>query len=139
MHLSLRQAAKEAGVAKTTLIRALRSGRLSAQKNDLGDWAIDPAELHRVFPLRAQDQGDPGSAPVVLDHDASPSGPPATSLDRERLAALEAQVQALKELIQRLDQDKRDLKEERDRWAAQAERLALAPPRRPWWPWRRSA
>src|SRR3954468_24247204 len=100
MHLSLRQAAKEAGVAKTTLIRALKSGRLSAQKNDLGDWAIDPAELHRVFPLRVQDQGDPGSAPVVLDHDASPS---ATSLDRERLAALEAQVQALKELIQRLD------------------------------------
>src|SRR3954452_1875769 len=81
MPLTLRQAAKEAGVAKTTLIRALRSGRLSAQKNDLGDWAIDPSELHRVFPLRKadrrqspdqEDQEDQGSAPMVLDRDASP-------------------------------------------------------------------
>jgi hypothetical protein len=35
-----------------------------------------------------------------------------------------------------------DLKAERDRWAAQAERVTLAPPqprRRSWWPFRRSA
>src|SRR3954465_14992272 len=91
MHLSLRQAAKEAGVAKTTIIRALRTGRLSAQNNDLGDWAIDPAELHRVFPFRAQahalqdqeDQGDLGRAPMVLDRDAIPQahGPSAASAD----------------------------------------------------------
>jgi hypothetical protein len=31
-----------------------------------------------------------------------------------------------------------DVKAERDRWAAQAERLALAPPRRAWWLWRRA-
>jgi hypothetical protein len=33
-----------------------------------------------------------------------------------------------------------DVKGERDRWAAQAERLALSgPPRRSWWPWRRAS
>jgi len=142
MYLSLRAAAKEAGIAKTTVIRAIRSGKLSAQRDETGDWAIDPSELHRVYPRKAEspeDQGGPGCAPLVPDRDATPSGPPATTLDRERTAALEAKVQALQELVQRLDQDKRDLREERDRWAAQAERLALAPPRRSWWPWRRTA
>jgi hypothetical protein len=151
MHLSLRQAAKEAGVAKTTIIRALRTGRLSAQKNDLGDWAIDPAELHRVFPFRAQahalqdqeDQGDLGCAPMVLDRDALPQAhgprPPATTQDRERLVALEAENKALRELVARLDRDKADLQTERDKWSAQAERLALAPPRRSWWWFRRAS
>ena len=48
--LSLNRAAKEAGVAKSTLLDALHSGRLSAKKNDRGHWEIDPGELFRAFP-----------------------------------------------------------------------------------------
>src|SRR3954453_10769951 len=114
MHLSLRQAAKEAGVAKTTLIRALKSGRLSAQKNDLGDWAIDPAELHRVFPLRVQDQEDPGRASVVLDRDASPTKPREPTPDRERIAALAGEVKALTAETRLLREMVENLKGERD-------------------------
>ncbi len=49
-HLSLNKAAKEAGVAKSTLLEALKSGRLSASKSEKGHWEIDPSELFRAFP-----------------------------------------------------------------------------------------
>ncbi|MFP3813366.1 hypothetical protein, partial [Bacillus sp. SIMBA_005] len=49
MELSLSQAAKEANVAKSTISRAIEKGRLSARKDDLGRYHIDPAELFRVF------------------------------------------------------------------------------------------
>lgn len=50
MKLSLNKAAKEAAVAKSTLLDALKSGRMSASRNDKGHWQIDPSELFRVFP-----------------------------------------------------------------------------------------
>jgi hypothetical protein len=43
-------AAKAAGVSKSTILRAIKSHRISAAKNDTGDWTLDPAELHPVFP-----------------------------------------------------------------------------------------
>ena len=47
---SLAQAAKAAGKSRPTIARAIQAGRLSATKNDDGSYAIDPAELARVFP-----------------------------------------------------------------------------------------
>jgi hypothetical protein len=145
--LSLKAAAREAGIAKTTLLRAVRSGRVSAQKNDLGDWGIDPAELFRVFPPRRLDPQDPGSGTGGLVQDAPLPGPPAppgatpgpTHLE-VRLARAEAKLEALEQAFAREQRLSEDLRAERDRWAQQAERLALAgPPRRSWWPFRRSA
>ena len=49
MHLSLGQAAKETGMDKSTVSRAIKSGKLSATRQDNGGYAIDPAELFRVF------------------------------------------------------------------------------------------
>jgi hypothetical protein len=51
--VSLGQAAKLAGLGKTTLARAIKSGRLSATRRDDGGYQIDVAELERVYPLRA--------------------------------------------------------------------------------------
>src|SRR4051812_47048473 len=138
--LSLKAAAREAGVAKTTLLRAVRSGRVSAQKTDLGGWVIDPAELFRVFPPKRLDPPDSGSAAGVLVQDAPPSGPPGAILGTPhwevRLATAEAKLEAMEQALARERKFSEDLRAERDRWAAQAERLALAGPaqqRRPWW------
>lgn len=48
--LSLNKAAKEASVAKSTLLQALNSKRMSAEKNEKGHWEIETSELFRVFP-----------------------------------------------------------------------------------------
>ena len=49
--LSLARAAKQVGKSKPTLLRAIKTGRLSVTRRDDGTYAIDPAELLRVFPL----------------------------------------------------------------------------------------
>jgi hypothetical protein len=48
--LTLNQAAKAAKKAKSTISKAITSGRLSAIKDDKGQCQIDTAELFRVFP-----------------------------------------------------------------------------------------
>ena len=48
---SLAQAAKAAGKSKPTIARAIKAGKVSATRAADGSYAIDPAELARVFPL----------------------------------------------------------------------------------------
>ena len=50
MPYTLGQAAKATGKNKATIFQAIKSGKLSAIKDDLGRYAIDPAELHRLYP-----------------------------------------------------------------------------------------
>lgn len=69
MYSSLQEAAEAAGKGKMTILRAIRSGKLSAQKGDDGTYLIDPAELFRVYPKpspkekieTALSQGETGS------------------------------------------------------------------------------
>ena len=53
MSYTLREAAAEAGCSRSTIHRAIKSGRLSARRGEDGSYAIDPAELARVFPREA--------------------------------------------------------------------------------------
>ena len=132
--LSLGQAAKVAGVGKTTVQRAITAGRLSATRNSDGGYAIDPAELARVYDVRPDrlEKRDPQG-----DGRVERAAPLADQVgdqvaDRElemKLAVAEAQLAGLRQIVDaekaRADAAERD----RDRWAQQAERLALlAPP-----------
>lgn len=51
MKYSLSEAASATGKNKTTIQRAIKSGKISASKGDSGAYEIDPSELHRVFPV----------------------------------------------------------------------------------------
>src|SRR4051794_10084605 len=115
---SIRDAAREAGVSKTSILRAIQSGRLSAPRKDDGGYAIDPAELFRVYePKGLQGHVD---APGTRSEDQD-APPPVTAGTAPRTTALEAEIQGLKELVRRLDLDKQDLKSDRDAWRHQAE------------------
>lgn len=50
MSFSISRAAKETGLSKSTISRAVKSGRISAKKQDDGSFLIDPAELFRAYP-----------------------------------------------------------------------------------------
>ena len=69
MHLSLGQAAKETGLDKSTISRAIKSGKLSATRKENGDYAIDPAELFRVFAPASK-----ATEPPALGHDTTLDG-----------------------------------------------------------------
>ena len=53
MSYSLQQAADAAGVNKSTVLRAIQAGKVSAIRSEHGQWVIEPAELHRVYPPAA--------------------------------------------------------------------------------------
>lgn len=127
--LSLGQAAKLAGVGKTTIQRAVTAGRLSATRKDDGGYAIDPAELSRVYDVRPErlDKRDSrdGEGDRPVERDATPMDPELAT----RLAVAEAQLAGLKQVVEAEKARADAAEKDRDRWAAQAERLALlAPP-----------
>lgn len=43
------QAAQAVNVSTATITRAIKSGKISAEKDHTGAWQIEPVELHRVF------------------------------------------------------------------------------------------
>ena len=103
--LTLGQAARLAGVGKTTLTRAIKAGRLSATRRDDGGYQIDPSELSRVYnvtPETAETITATGDAVRRAtpegDHEATPSDPELTT----RLAVAEAELRALKDMLTEL-------------------------------------
>lgn len=48
--LSAKQAAKETGKSTSTITRAIKTGKITAQKKSSGGYEITPSELFRVFP-----------------------------------------------------------------------------------------
>ena len=120
--LSLREAAQQAKTSKSTILRAIQSGRLSAARTDDGGYSIDPAELCRVYPPRPDPEPDAGAG------QAQGSLVDAATELRIRNAQLEAGFNALKAILEAEKKHLDEVREDRDRWAAQAERLALPAP-----------
>lgn len=102
--LSLSRAAKLTGKSKSTINRAIRTGKLSATRHEDGSYSIDPAELTRTFDVEPFEG--------AKRRDAEPDG---TRL-LERISALEAMLNREREISA-------DLKEDRDRWRQQATAL----------------
>ena len=50
MVYSLKQAGEATGRTKPSILRAIQTGKISAKKTMMGEWEIEPAELHRVYP-----------------------------------------------------------------------------------------
>jgi hypothetical protein len=71
MSYSLAAATAATGLNKTSILRAIKSGKISGIKDALGRWWIEPAELHRVpkpgiaHPRLVQDKIYPGMWRVV--------------------------------------------------------------------------
>jgi predicted RNase H-like nuclease (RuvC/YqgF family) len=87
MKLTLNKAAQEASISKSTLSEALKSGRLSAEKDEKGRYQIDPSELFRVFPKTSPNEQ---AEPTTNKQKNSPNN----GLGQE-LEALRSQVQSL--------------------------------------------
>jgi len=91
--LSLSQAAKASDRSKSTIGRAIKSGRLSATRNDDDTFSIDPSELFRVFPRdgRGTDQG--GTDGTGMEQDEIRALRIELSKAEQRLAVAEAQAE----------------------------------------------
>ena len=112
MAYSLGQAAKAAGISKTSLHRAIQKGRVSAAKNDNGSYEIEPSELHRVYPPVTEADR---SANPDLGQDGTPETAIETAVLRrevqflhERLDDKETVIADLKERLDQSEQERRE-------------------------------
>lgn len=110
MFYTLAQAAKAVNRTKPALLNAIQKGRISAKKNALGQWEIDPAELHRVYPIVKPELSE-------IERDETPLA----AENAARIRELEARLNALEELKREIQAHNEDLKQERDNWRAQAD------------------
>lgn len=100
-HLSLTEAAKQAGIGKTTLWRSIKNGKVSASRDSDGNWLIDPAELSRVYAVVPPVTDETGSG---TDTKRDETG------DETPLNALREVLAMKDDLIRRQDQEIDDLR-----------------------------
>ncbi len=105
MPYSLKQAAAASGKSKPTILRAIQGGKISAEKDQQGEWQIEPAELHRVYPPVPERNG---SDETVWNDTQQADSPVETVL-------LRAEVEQMRERFASLEIDReRDRREASD-------------------------
>jgi hypothetical protein len=101
-------AAKAVGKTKSTITKAIASGKLSAIKNDNGAWEIDASELYRVyFPT-------PLETVEIEQNDTL-----------KEMGGNSKEIEALERLLKAAEEQIYDLKADRDEWRKQANQLLL--------------
>jgi hypothetical protein len=108
MAYTLTQASRACGKSKATLLRVIRSGRLSAARDESASfWLIEESELHRVFPPVL---AVPGAVPGIdADNDAL-----RTPTRIDRTAEFEARIAEMQEAARLRDDTIADLRRRLD-------------------------
>lgn len=101
-------AAKAVGKTKSTITKAIASGKLSAIKNDNGAWEIDASELYRVYPPTPLETVEIEQNDTLKEMDGNSK-----------------EIEALERLLKAAEEQIYDLKTDRDEWRKQANQLLL--------------
>jgi len=90
MAYTLASAARATGLGKRAILRAIRAGKITATKDEFGEWHVEPAALHRVFPAVAEPAG--AAAPPLSETDVEALGAQIEALLRQAGARLREQL-----------------------------------------------
>ncbi len=109
------RAAELTGRSKSTIQRAMKSGKISFEKDQNGRRVIDVSELERAFGLKQIEQSVQAQAEQELEKAGS-------MLETERM---KMRVRMLEEQLQMANDQIDDLKSQRDQWQKQASQLMI--------------
>jgi len=111
--LTLGAASRLTGCAKSTVLRAIRAGRINANRDDTGQWQIEPVELFRVFP------------PLPIPPDATLTPAP---LEHGAIAdeITDDLVKRLREQLEDMRTQVADLRTDRDYWRQASDHWRVA-------------
>jgi hypothetical protein len=113
---TLAEAAKETGLTKPAILKAIQKGRVSAAKDDKGQWLIDPAELFRVYSPTVKKEmvgTQTGNFELLLKLREVEAK---LEVTEKRLLDKEAEIENFRAQVD-------DLRTERERWRVQAEQI----------------
>ena len=140
--ITLGNAARQLGLSKPTLSKAITRGQLSATRREDGSFAIDPAELMRWyegarhrFHLQRGANADHRLQPSTGEADGATGNANGADDLPIRFARIEAELAGMQQLIEAERRraaaaEKRadEIRADRDAWKEQATRLALTAP-----------
>lgn len=104
MNYTLSAAAKAAGVAKSTISKALNSGALSKVSKVGNSYRIDPAELKRWM-----DEREKRSETLLVEQMETPQETPLAAAEK---AAYQREIDLLREQLDEMKEDKKFLKDQ---------------------------
>ena len=110
-NFTLNEAAKETGMSKGTISKALNNGKLSYISKTKSGYQIEPAELFRVFPLKQ----DKSRIQVHLE----------TQKETTKNIELEHQIELLKKDLEHIKEKADSLEDDRNHWRKQAKSVTL--------------
>ena len=143
MGYTLGAAARACGMSKTSVLRSIKAGRISAGRDEFGQWAIEPCELHRVYPALTADNDTANGT-----EERAVTGVDTALVEvNARASLLEQRISDLNTILEDMRAQRDDLREQRDAWQRQAEasQRALTDQRerteapQSWWRWLRHA
>ena len=138
MLVNLTEAAKLAGVSRTTLYAKLKNGTLSESKDRQGNRQVDTSELLRVFgELKAE---QPATRPMDAQVDAvlHPVDAQFGHAEHGLIAALRDQIDMLKAQVEEAKQRESELMDMLKQRLIADQTGREEKPRR-WWSWRKAA
>ncbi len=132
MEYTLAAAAEVSGVAKTTLFRAIKSGRLSARRLDDKTYRIDASELARVYPPVPTQRPD-ATLGNVPQREKRPKNAGTAQASEVELAVLRTKLEAAEDQLGRERETVDDLRRRLDQEQEERRSLQrqLAPPIQP--------
>ena len=112
--LTLSEAAKETGLSRSAIFKAIKAGKFSAKKDDNGHFQIDPAELFRVYePVNKED----------VSSKRQETAPEAKETAENMV--LKAKLETMDELLRQVQSERDDLRRRLDDEAAERRSLTL--------------
>ena len=149
MSLTAKEAGIAVGITRQGIIKAIKEGRISGDKNVKGEWVVEPSELFRVYTQVKPDNGIHGNAGLSsYTHNSTPdlqakNSELQTKLDvsEERIAELKTQLRKAEEREERLQQQVEKLTDMADRQTRLLEHQTEKPTEKPtqskktFWPW----
>ena len=112
MVYSLTQAAQATGLTRQGVLAAIKRGTISGSKNEHGQWTIDAAELHRIYPPVTIDS----NANTLVDSDTTPNN----TLSTQAINTLQQRLAVTEALLQEARGQVDELKADREAWKQQA-------------------
>jgi hypothetical protein len=112
MELTLSAAAQATGKGKSTLLRAVKSGKLSSRRTEEGIFMVDASELARVFHVKHLERTI--NAPLSVNDAVWSASEPPDAPDAEK-AVLQTKVTMLEDQLARERETVDDLRKRLDR------------------------
>ena len=119
------RAAELTGKSKSTIQRAMNSGKLSYEMDNNKRRIIDVSELERVYGLAGSNSSSSSAGGGVANSQAIVDAELKKAADMLEMERMKMRIKALEEQLDLTTTSMEDLREQRDKWQSQAQQVLI--------------